>query len=345
MATFELYKIKDKHFLKNQGREVIKYDIIPVLGPVRPIPEPFTGVVEPIETIELPIKNDGSYELYVDDVKYTTITVQETLLKSILDSIIKDVCDCNCGCDCGEDKNEYCNLLMLKAKMDVFKRITNPEGVPFYNIVNLQTHKLIEKSLYCSMDKDKVLGGTDCNAKLLKQMIMLDYLGRYFFELYQASEQDKNFIKEKFLTKTIFCCIENLGINIQDIEDLINNNDMGTFTINSGSYVNLPPTVGNYETTVVNRAVTTLTLAMFTTSTTPAYNDPEGDAAKQVRIDTLPATGILKLSGTNVTAGQIILVADIVAGNLTFTAPDLDTLASSQFLFSVSDTGSGNFSN
>ena len=119
---------------------------------------------------------------------------------------------------------------------------------------------------------------------------------------------------------------------------------MGLFTINNGAYVNLPPSaVGDFNITVANRAVTVLTLAMFTTSTTPVYSDPEGDVAKEVRIDTLPVDGVLKLSGTNITTGQIIPVAGIVAGNLTYESPNQNALDTDTFNFSVSDLGSGMF--
>ena len=119
---------------------------------------------------------------------------------------------------------------------------------------------------------------------------------------------------------------------------------MGLFTINNGAYVNQPPSqVGDYSMSVANRATTVLTLAMFTTNTTPAYSDPEGDAASAVRIDTLPGDGVLKLSGVNVTVGQIILAADINAGNLTYVSPNQDALDTDTFDFSVSDTGSGLF--
>jgi VCBS repeat-containing protein len=66
-----------------------------------------------------------------------------------------------------------------------------------------------------------------------------------------------------------------------------------------------------------------------------AFSDPDtGDSLQSVRIDTLPAAGSLQLSGTAVTAGQVIAVANIA--NLTYTPADDDDSTRS-FTFSVSD--------
>ena len=59
-----------------------------------------------------------------------------------------------------------------------------------------------------------------------------------------------------------------------------------------------------------------------------------GDTLQSVRIDTLPSTGTLKLSGVNVTAGDVIAVGDI--GNLTFTPPSNQS-GSTSFTYSVND--------
>ena len=64
-----------------------------------------------------------------------------------------------------------------------------------------------------------------------------------------------------------------------------------------------------------------------------------GDTLAAVRIDALPAAGTLTLSGVAVTAGQVIAVADINAGNLVFTPALGGTGAPyASFAFSVQDT-------
>lgn len=120
--------------------------------------------------------------------------------------------------------------------------------------------------------------------------------------------------------------------------------NMATFTIDVNAYVNLPPSaVGNNSITLTNRVVRVFTMADFTTGTTPPYADPEGDGVYQLRVDSLPSLGTLKLSGTLCTSAQIINASDIVAGNFVYDAPNQDAAAAVSFNFSLSDTGSHTF--
>ncbi|HSD99851.1 MAG TPA: DUF4347 domain-containing protein, partial [Burkholderiales bacterium] len=66
-----------------------------------------------------------------------------------------------------------------------------------------------------------------------------------------------------------------------------------------------------------------------------------GDALSAVRIDTLPLAGTLTLFGSGpVAANDVILLADITAGNLRFTpAANANGLGYASFTFSVRDTG------
>ena len=63
------------------------------------------------------------------------------------------------------------------------------------------------------------------------------------------------------------------------------------------------------------------------------------DTMSAVRIDTLPAAGTLTLNAVALTAGQVIVAADINAGLLRFTpAPDANGAGYASFTFSVRDT-------
>lgn len=110
--------------------------------------------------------------------------------------------------------------------------------------------------------------------------------------------------------------------------------------------INLPPDVVGDNAFVLNHGDTKVfTVADFTTGTTPAYNDPEGDPASKIKILTLPANGLLKFNGVNVLVNQEMTVAEIAAGYLVY-EPNLliETLQSLSFTFSVADSGSGQHS-
>jgi hypothetical protein len=119
----------------------------------------------------------------------------------------------------------------------------------------------------------------------------------------------------------------------------------GKITMAVASAVNQPPSEVGDNSFILNHGDSIVfTVADFTTATTPAYADPEGDPAAKIKILTLPINGTLKFNGTNVIINQVITVAEISAGYLVY-VPDLlvETLQNLSFNFSVADSGSGLF--
>ncbi|WP_175304539.1 tandem-95 repeat protein [Candidatus Nitrospira nitrificans] len=105
-----------------------------------------------------------------------------------------------------------------------------------------------------------------------------------------------------------------------------------TFTINLTN-VNEAPTGADAAITIIEDSSHTLTTANFGFSDVDA-----GDSLSAVRIDTLPGAGSLTLSGVVVTAGQVVSVADITAGNLVFTpVADATGTGYANLTFSVRD--------
>lgn len=120
---------------------------------------------------------------------------------------------------------------------------------------------------------------------------------------------------------------------------------MASFTITINGSVNLPPaTIGDGTQTTDYGTVLVYTTADFTSNTTPPYSDPEGDAALNLKVLSLPVTGVLKYDSILVTTNQIISFADIALGKFTYT-PDnsVTTSYNSAFTFTIADAGSGEF--
>lgn len=120
---------------------------------------------------------------------------------------------------------------------------------------------------------------------------------------------------------------------------------MANFAITVNARINLPPSeVGDNSLSTAHATTITFTADDFTTNTTPPYADPEGDAAANLRVLTLPANGDLELGGVAVTLNQIIPFTSIVAGQLTY-VPDaaLTTLRTVNFTFEIADAGSGQY--
>ncbi len=117
----------------------------------------------------------------------------------------------------------------------------------------------------------------------------------------------------------------------------------GLFTFNVAAYVNQAPTVGDNTVTINEGAVYIFTRDDFTTNATPPYVDPEGDIATNLRFPTLPATGLIKLNGVNVTVGQVISFANIDSGLLTYVQDVNAGGTTPSFTFQIQDS-EGNWS-
>ena len=137
--------------------------------------------------------------------------------------------------------------------------------------------------------------------------------------------------------------VNTITYNFVDIVDGQSvSSNTATLTINRTASANQPATIGDNTIGVDNRAVTVLTLAMFTTQLTPPYNDPEGDLIDAIRLDEISTAnqGTFLVSGIAVTEGQIITRETIDAGLFTHEAANVDAISSDVFSFSARDEGS-----
>ncbi len=105
----------------------------------------------------------------------------------------------------------------------------------------------------------------------------------------------------------------------------------GTVDINV-TPVNDAPTGADRTVTIAEDGAHTFSVFSF------GFSDVDtGDTLQAVRVDTIPATGTLQLSGVDVTAGQVIAAANL--GNLVYAPPaDANGSALASFTFSVQDT-------
>src|SRR5690606_40657666 len=97
------------------------------------------------------------------------------------------------------------------------------------------------------------------------------------------------------------------------------NKNMAIFGININGYVNQPPTQVGDNTIIVDHDVTTvMTLANFTTETTPPYADPDGDALQNIRILSINGgnTGSFEYNGNPLAVSDVISSADLTGGLL-----------------------------
>lgn len=119
--------------------------------------------------------------------------------------------------------------------------------------------------------------------------------------------------------------------------------DDGIMTMTVGEVENSPPdNVGDKTINLTYGQIYVFTSANFTSETTPAYSDPEGDAAYSLKILSLPATGELTYNGNAATVNQVVLMTEIDAGYLVYN-PDISEtgILILDFDFAIADSGSG----
>ena len=303
------------------------------------------------ETVKLPVI-DGSYKIKIDRIVDNVVIDTDEyiypyyglLLGSIIDELEYFLCGCNCK-DCDDCNKDEKSALSIMLKSFSYYTLLYKYYPRFCDAVFKCMNCSILDINNCILRNEKFLGVSQ-NEDLLEKILSAFYLSFYFAEYYNAVDDSaKELINKKFKYNKLIKCIKTTNADIDCITNQIENN-MGLFQVTFDAYINRPPTeVGDYSTTAGNRAIITLTPAMFTTLTIPAYHDPEGDAAQAIRVDSLATnSAVLTYNNNPVTVGQIITIADIASNMLKITGPNQNAIATSTFNFSVRDVGSMQFS-
>lgn len=252
MARYFLNKIEDKYYLNNTDIVDAPWTLERTTN-CRDNSTVAEGIVPTETVVKIPILEDGEYLLTVGNNPQTEemfpVKHYLRLQNSILGNIESVLCGCDCKCiDCNEKPTDkLCDILMTTAKMKTYYNLTVPEGSCYYDIVYAQTKCLIQKPVYCNVTEELLLGEGGCKEDLAKQILALDYLAMYFYEIDLLGEDgDKTYTNKKFKTEPIFCCIQELGINIASIEESIEE-AKGDFPALCLEPANQPPNVvGNY---------------------------------------------------------------------------------------------------
>lgn len=121
---------------------------------------------------------------------------------------------------------------------------------------------------------------------------------------------------------------------------------MATFTVNVAGQINQPATIGDGSNSTAYNTSFAFTRAMFTTATTPAYSDPEGDAAATLKITSLPAQGEIRNNGVAIMVNDEFDFTTVIDAGLLTYHPDAGETGSHAptFTFEIADAGSGTFS-
>lgn len=181
------------------------------------------------EEIQLDIDHiTGDIGIFVgnEDTYNTLIKKYEQYIKVIVNLTKQLLCgDDDCGCnDCDKECEEAKKFLSLFSLYTSYFIVNNPQ----YDIY----FQAIATKLKCSFNEDIIhqidsilLKGSVKNKFYLKKIIAYYYLVLYLQESLQTnSEEEAEYIKKKFLYLEISKCIRKLGINPDDVVEIILDN-------------------------------------------------------------------------------------------------------------------------
>lgn len=185
---------------------------------------------------------------------------------------------------------------------------------------------------------------TDNNANVfVSSMIRIDKRLKYYGEGSISNISLLKMIYKYACYSSSYDCLQKLDAMVSILQqkdpeicmNVINSSSSGFFPASSPS-VSIPSNSSNTAPTVNANSIT-VSATTYTFSASEflqGFTDAEGDGPGNIVIKTLPAAGVLKLSGNLVSAGQVITQANVP--NLTYTR-DANTSYSSSFTWSVFD--------
>lgn len=106
---------------------------------------------------------------------------------------------------------------------------------------------------------------------------------------------------------------------------------------------NLPPSFGDYSTTIEHGETIPISLQSVTTSLAPPYNDPEGDLLDAIRIVEISTAnkGTLLFNGIPVTEMQVFTRQEIEQNRLVYQSGSYEDIWGDSFRFQGRDEGNG----
>lgn len=290
-------------------------------------------VIPPGETQTVKPAYDGLYKLNLQGITgdaHLYIPHYTDLITNIISNIHYILCDCAPNSNCTDCTYDDCSQqLSTMLKIVSYQQLTHPQHAVFLEAV-FETLKCSVKELTVKIVAEEQMTGKSEYIALLNKILSLYYLAFYHSEIKQATTEETDYINTKFSFAEISTCID--AELLADVQNKIDN--MGTFTIVSGAYQNLPPISGNNTIERANRVTTVLEMSMF------PYTEPEGDPIDAMKIVAINANnkGVYLFDNVPVVAEQVITVEAINAGRLVHVGADVDDAVNDSFTYLLRDT-------
>lgn len=193
-----------------------------------------TVTLTPLQESSITFDGDGTYEVRIATVVAATIRYYLQLQSSIIVSIADFLCNCTsttdtCSClPSGTVKSiEYSSItLMLLSFQHLVNYPLNSycSTVYLFNAVNLYEYK-IRKSYLGHIQEECIKGKSLYGTEGLKYIVAIYYVLFLEVELANRDVIDSDYIYTKFDYTNIKSCIDNLGVDYQELKDILGSCD------------------------------------------------------------------------------------------------------------------------
>src|SRR6187402_240318 len=311
-----LVKNKDIYTLTNLGVDTLSYNL--KKDNCSEVKDIVLGTLAQNAEVTFIIQQDGDYVLTLND-ESDTLTVSFVYYENFLKSLVESTKDILCGCRCKECDNCHSdcdeNLCLVNGYQTYFN-LTSPLYQEYYKSIIPYFRCRLQDDLICTTTNQLILGQSDC-AVVTKEHVMMFYLAIYYKQLSQsADEEETEYLNSKFYIKPILNCIRKSGINLTDIQELINT-PPSAITLLDTEY-NIP---GEEQLEGLVSFEFEFNDSLINISNNISYSTPI-----VLVIDSLPLIGDLTYLGNPVYEGQVFLISQLA--DLTF---ELESTISDSF--------------
>ena len=221
---YEFTERQDSFFIKNLDAITLTYKLFRIANCPSITYEIFTSALELNEEDCLNIYEDASYKLTISNGVDTDIDIlfssYKNLEKSIANNTFILICDkCN---NCNDECDSYCQLLNTLAKAEVKRNLSDSLFNIYYNLIYTELVCLLEKNVNYRVKEEMIYGKNCCDLRTPQILLSAYYLTMYYYEFFKATTiEESTYICNKYKMEDVFCCIRNLGINIDNIQSII----------------------------------------------------------------------------------------------------------------------------
>jgi hypothetical protein len=167
------------------------------------------------------LQKDDQYKIDFIENNIVTDTTTVSVYNSLLNFIIKSTEDLICDCKCKEEECKKSNCFLSSQFSAYYFLNSSIIQNTYLRLVSSYFQCRLNELIDCNFRQNLIYGKAEYT-ELIKEDIIIKYISSYYYELSLTTNTiSVDFLKAKFKTASIFPCIKKLGINFNEIENLL----------------------------------------------------------------------------------------------------------------------------